>query len=279
MSSSEEMTDLDLSRVVRIGPISSRSNVFLESPRTDRGTVWVRKVCGKRSLEPDIHSYLSEKQRIEGVNHVVSLIKVEAPTLVMEKCVCGDMYRFLMNHPLCLTQSFVFEWIHDIGRAIAFMHRNNTFHNDIKPENCFLTLNENDEIVCKLGDFGLSRFEHHRDSRTHAAGTMEYAAPEVIRSEERDPYAPDVWSFVATTHAIHMSNRLELHNSKVHIDHRIKRDPRLAPLYALISIGARPRWRDRPKMKQLLKCDYFSAYGSTRIGLFEFDCLPQMLAI
>ena len=272
-SSSEPMEGLDLSRVVRLGSMSPRNTVFLESPRTDRAIEWVRKICGKRNFEIDIHQYLYEKQQMMGANYVISLIKVESRTLVMEKCIRGDMFRFIIHHPLCLLEPFVFGWVHDIAHAIAFMHKHNTFHNDIKPENCFLAIDADGKIICKLGDFGYSRFEHHRDSRTHSAGTKEYAAPEVIRAEERRPDAPDVWSFAATTHSIHMSNCLQLEHGKVHMDRRT-RLPHLAQLRALISNAAHPQWHRRPTILQVLKFDYFQAYETSRITLFEYDCLP-----
>ena len=44
--------------------------------------------------------------------------------------------------------------IHQCLRALDFLHKNNVVHRDIKPDNIFINL---DDLVVKIGDFGLSR--------------------------------------------------------------------------------------------------------------------------
>ena len=66
--------------------------------------------------------------------------------------------------------------------ALDYIHRKQVFHRDLKPENILVT-HKGSHI--KLIDFGLS------DSDTHAAhkesaGTVVYAAPEVLRGESAD---------------------------------------------------------------------------------------------
>lgn len=66
--------------------------------------------------------------------------------------------------------------------ALSYIHRKQVFHRDLKPENILVT-HKGSHI--KLIDFGLS------DSDTHAthkesAGTVVYAAPEVLRGDPAD---------------------------------------------------------------------------------------------
>ena len=70
----------------------------------------------------------------------------------------------------------------EICDALSYIHRKQVYHRDLKPENILVT-HKGSHI--KLIDFGLS------DSDTHAthkesAGTVVYAAPEVLRGEPAD---------------------------------------------------------------------------------------------
>jgi calcium-dependent protein kinase len=42
-------------------------------------------------------------------------------------------------------------------KAISYCHSNNICHRDLKPEN-FIFLDNNEESILKLTDFGLSKF-------------------------------------------------------------------------------------------------------------------------
>ncbi|KAJ6247844.1 serine/threonine-protein kinase dclk3 [Anaeramoeba flamelloides] len=76
--------------------------------------------------------------------------------------------------------------------ALQYLHKNKIVHRDLKPENLLYT-EENDEIIVKLTDFGLSKILSSRDMMTTACGTPYYVAPEIIK---REPYGPsvDIWS-------------------------------------------------------------------------------------
>jgi len=82
------------------------------------------------------------------------------------------------------------------------LHDKNIMHRDLKPENILLKTME-DDIDCKVGDFGLSRLFPEGGTREEKTGTLcgtpGYVAPEVLR---RVPYSygVDVWSLGVITY-------------------------------------------------------------------------------
>jgi p21-activated kinase 1 len=78
----------------------------------------------------------------------------------------------------------------EVIQALAYMHKQNKIHRDIKTDNVFLK--RTGEV--KLGDFGyavqLKSTEEHRKS---AVGTPNWMAPEVIKGEPHS-FPIDIWS-------------------------------------------------------------------------------------
>ena len=72
--------------------------------------------------------------------------------------------------------------------ALDFMHAKQFCHFDIKPENIFLKIYQNNQINIKLGDFGFARkidsidCEDHIDIWTNR--NLLYMAPEIIENIE-----------------------------------------------------------------------------------------------
>jgi len=77
--------------------------------------------------------------------------------------------------------------------ALDFCHENNVAHRDIKPDNCLMCLDENDEWVVKLGDFGTSKKLKPGEKMTSMFGTERYAAPELLKQQPYDKQV-DVFS-------------------------------------------------------------------------------------
>ena len=68
-------------------------------------------------------------------------------------------------------------------------------HRDLKPANILCFGGENDRIILKIADFGISKFQNHEQSTHHTTrqGTKKFQAPEVIQGEKYS-VAVDVWS-------------------------------------------------------------------------------------
>ena len=95
-------------------------------------------------------------------------------------------------HAMQLVRS----WAIELAQALAFLHQCKPpiIHRDLKPENILLA----DNGSIKLADFGLSKICQNEGrgqyQMTGETGTLQYMAPEVIRSEQYDS-SVDLYSF------------------------------------------------------------------------------------
>ena len=82
--------------------------------------------------------------------------------------------------------------VHQILRALAFLHSINILHRDIKPENvCFKYQGQQTEV--KLIDFGsAAKLDYYSQICTEFNGTSYYIAPEVFRHSYNEKC--DIWS-------------------------------------------------------------------------------------
>jgi serine/threonine-protein kinase len=82
--------------------------------------------------------------------------------------------------------------------ALAVVHSAGVVHRDVKPDNIFLHLDANGQVIPKLLDFGIAKVACATlDTRTGAVlGTPDYMAPEQVLGGEIGP-ATDVWAMGA----------------------------------------------------------------------------------
>ena len=75
----------------------------------------------------------------------------------------------------------------EILESVDYLHKQNLIHKDLKPENILLTDGQNERFI-KIADFGLSVI-HEFVSQSHTIGceTVEYIAPEVLKTKNSDP--------------------------------------------------------------------------------------------
>ena len=94
--------------------------------------------------------------------------------------------EWLRQNPSRRKRSAVLEQLLD---AMAYMHRKQVIHRDLKPENIMITY-QGEHV--KIIDFGFSDSDAHAVNKG-AAGTREYAAPELLEGKEVDERS-DIYS-------------------------------------------------------------------------------------
>ena len=80
--------------------------------------------------------------------------------------------------------------------AVEHCHKNSIIHHDLKPENILISTDKNGIIdQVKLADFGhyRSTSEHLEVDKTTGA-TLAYAAPELLKPNEKYDERIDYWS-------------------------------------------------------------------------------------
>uniref|UniRef100_A0A4W3GSN0 Serine/threonine kinase 17a like n=1 Tax=Callorhinchus milii TaxID=7868 RepID=A0A4W3GSN0_CALMI len=94
----------------------------------------------------------------------------------------------------------VIRLINQILTGVAFLHRNNVVHLDLKPQNILLT-SSNPLGDIRIVDFGLSRKVDNVEEVREILGTPEYVAPEILNYEPIST-ATDMWTIGVLTYVM-----------------------------------------------------------------------------
>jgi len=85
----------------------------------------------------------------------------------------------------------------DIAKGIQHIHEQKIFHRDLSARNILVT-QVSDGWVCKVADFGLSRFSANDESTTRSnTGPLKWMAPESLL-EKKYSAKSDCWSYGVT---------------------------------------------------------------------------------
>lgn len=123
--------------------------------------------------------------------------------IVLEYCDRGSLAKairkgvFMGSNPRRPNMRDVLLTALDVGYAVNYLHSVRIIHGDLKAENVLLKSDSSDprSFVCKVGDFGLSRFlaeDTHIETFTY--GTITHMPPELLKGGVLTP-AADMYSF------------------------------------------------------------------------------------
>ena len=178
----------------------------------ESNTTWACKTVSKEKagsanimlLEREV-SILKRVQH----EHIIQLKEVLETSkkmyLIMECCDGGELTKLLKKKSK-FTELETRIIMLRLADAIAYLHKNDTVHRDLKLENILLARNvqdAKDEFYIKITDFGLSVQKggsSHEDMMIDQCGTPIYMAPEILRnntySEKCDIWAMGVIMFL-----------------------------------------------------------------------------------
>ncbi|XP_051970872.1 serine/threonine-protein kinase 17A-like [Xyrauchen texanus] len=113
--------------------------------------------------------------------------------LVLEYAAGGEIFnQCVAERDEAFKDEDVKSLMRQILEGVAFFHRNNVVHLDLKPQNILLA-SESPLGDIKIVDFGLSRLVSSSQEIREIMGTPEYVAPEVLNYEPITT-ATDMWS-------------------------------------------------------------------------------------
>ncbi|KAG9347876.1 hypothetical protein JZ751_003893, partial [Albula glossodonta] len=113
--------------------------------------------------------------------------------LVLEYAAGGEIFnQCVAERDEAFKEGDVKRLMRQILEGVAFLHKSNVVHLDLKPQNILLT-SEDPLGDIKIVDFGLSRMVSSNHELREIMGTPEYVAPEILNYEPIST-ATDMWS-------------------------------------------------------------------------------------
>lgn len=175
-----------------------------------RGKFGEVKKCTERKSQKELAAKVipvrSENDRANVYNEIEVMNSLQHPrllqlyeaydcgkeiVLIMELINGGELFERVIDDDFILTEILCEVYVRQICEGIAFMHKENFLHLDMKPEN-ILCINRDGHRI-KIIDFGLARKFIPGDSLRILFGTPEFVAPEVV-SYEKIGQGTDLWS-------------------------------------------------------------------------------------
>jgi len=120
---------------------------------------------------------------------------------IMELCEGGELFDRIIENGFVSERTTSIILV-QVCSALSYAHGRGIAHRDIKPENVVFCTKDRDDTRIKLIDWGLAT--NFEGGMTKAVGSMTYAAPEVISSQDRKAYseACDLWSVGVLTYVM-----------------------------------------------------------------------------
>ncbi|KAL6476747.1 hypothetical protein MHYP_G00152460 [Metynnis hypsauchen] len=158
-----------------------------------------------QSCRDDILNEVAVLESAKANPYVVGLHEVyETRTeliLVLECAAGGEIFnQCVAENDEAFTEKDVIRLVRQILSGVAFLHRNNVVHLDLKPQNILLTSAQPLGDI-RIVDFGLSRHVDKTSEVREILGTPEYVAPEIL-SYEPISTSTDMWSIGVLTYVM-----------------------------------------------------------------------------
>ncbi|KAG5178782.1 kinase-like domain-containing protein, partial [Tribonema minus] len=162
--------------------------------------VAVKKLMGGGGgpMEKTLKDFKTEAALLSRLRHrnIVAPLgaTIDPVTIVMEYCSRGNLMILLNDDAVDVTWARKRQMCLDVACGMRYLHTQTPviIHRDLKSLNVLI----DEAWVCKVTDFGLSRFKATSESErmTGQAGTYHWMSPEVINSQHYTEKA-DVFSF------------------------------------------------------------------------------------
>ena len=173
-----------------------------------RGQTVACKVLKRQDSVDTIDGFEREMEILYALHHpcVVNTIgAVNIPgvlCIVTEWCRFGSLREALQEYGASVwTPEMKVKALYDCACAMDFLHQSSIIHRDLKPDNLLVVSLDFAPVVCKLSDFGTTRWISkwvHTRRMTAYTGTPLFMAPEVLAGRSDYTIKADVYSFALT---------------------------------------------------------------------------------
>ena len=150
-------------------------------------------------LEVEISLNVSHKNIL---NYIEIFEDIQYINCVMELIKGGDLFDFILSHSLgYLPDDIAIDLLTQLFEVLDYLHNEkHIIHRDLKPENILVYIDDHNNPIIKLIDFGVATYIPNDNSRLNEiVGTRAYCAPEIIEKcgykEKIDEWAAGVIIF------------------------------------------------------------------------------------
>lgn len=166
---------------------------------------FLRKRRKGKSCREDIMNEIAVLESAKANQYVVGLHEVYETSkeiiLVLECAAGGEIFdQCVGDSDEAFTEKDVIRLARQILTGVAFLHKKNVVHLDLKPQNILLTCTQPLGDI-RIVDFGLSRHVNSTSEVREIVGTPEYVAPEIL-DYEKISTATDMWSIGVLTYVM-----------------------------------------------------------------------------
>ncbi|KAM4598467.1 serine/threonine kinase 17a like [Polymixia lowei] len=176
-----------------------------KSTGKEHAAKFLRKRRKGEDCRMDIINEIAVLESAKANPYVVALHEVYETNseiiLVLECAAGGEIFnQCVADNDEAFTEKDVIRLARQILTGVAFLHRNDVVHLDLKPQNILLTSARPLGDI-RIVDFGLSRRMDHVKEVREILGTPEYVAPEILNYEPIST-ATDMWSIGVLTYVM-----------------------------------------------------------------------------
>ncbi len=166
-----------------------------------------------------------------------------------------DLFECIEQHQ-ALPESRARMIFRQVIDAICYLHSKGVVHRDIKDENIVV----NEVFNVKLIDFGSAAVEP-RNNPNHLwdrfQGTVQYAAPEILRGEKYRGKPNDVWACGVLLYTmLYGESPFASSDQAINGQYRNPNRPSSQECTILLNWMLKKSWRERPTAQQVLECDW-----------------------
>jgi hypothetical protein len=190
---------------------------FVLFPNSENFDDWVSKVshcCMKElsldfAVQHEIDSFIEEIDKLrklpENHNNIMQFLGFQITKDAMRVFTrlydgtLSDLLKDLESNDQKLTLTQLVKFSIQISSALMVIHSRRMMHRDIKSGNVFYlgNINDLDNLVLVLGDYGESKYMDARNRAKTCVGTNVWIAPEVLTGKSKTEYSfeADMYSF------------------------------------------------------------------------------------